>query len=160
MSTARRLETTSARRKDFFPGRNSPEWGGRDSSAIPTNRLGRLALPGRARRAHGHCHSALSQCRKKVDQAGREGLVGIICDLALLSVLLAPRTETGAEAAACEAHVVQPNQRHIMSRRSAQESRKTPPTKFPRDGRGMRSHLRNRVNLSCPPGTQGSSKTA
>ena len=45
--------------------------------------------------------------------------------LALLFVLLVPRTETGAEAAAREAHAVQPNKRHVTSRESAPEPRKT-----------------------------------
>ena len=38
----------------------------------------RLDLPAQALRAHGSCHSALSRCPQKLDQAGREGLVGII----------------------------------------------------------------------------------
>ena len=52
--------------------------GGRDSSAIPTKRPGRLSYLARPLRAHGPCHCALSRCPKKVDQAGRQGLVGII----------------------------------------------------------------------------------
>ena len=45
--------------------------------------------------------------------------------LALLFALLASRTETGAEPAAREAHGLQPNSRHVPSRKSARESRKT-----------------------------------
>ena len=78
LSTACWRETTSARRKFFFPGRSVQKRGGRDSSAIPTKRPGRLSYLARPLRAHGPCHCALSRCPKKVDQAGRQGLVGII----------------------------------------------------------------------------------
>ena len=78
LSTACWRETTSARRKIFFPGRSVQKRGGRDSSAIPTKRPGRLSHLARPLRAHGPCHCALSRCPKKVDQAGRQGLVAII----------------------------------------------------------------------------------
>ena len=65
-------------KSSFFPGRIVQKRGGRDSSAIPTKRPGRLSYLARPLRAHGPCHCALSRCPKKVDQAGRQGLVGII----------------------------------------------------------------------------------
>jgi hypothetical protein len=68
--------------------------------------------------------------------------------LALLFALLASRMETGAEPATREAHGLQPNSRHVPSRKSAPKSRKTRSDKVFRWALSEKgSHMRKRVNL-------------
>ena len=73
------------------------------------------------------CEWTLPQRRLTMASRGESGKPTRHCRLrlALLSVLSPPRTEAGASSPAREAHGHQPNSRHVPSRKSAPESRKT-----------------------------------
>ena len=73
------------------------------------------------------CEWTLPQRRLAMASRGESGKPTRHCRLrlALLSVLSPPRTEAGASSPAREAHGHQPNSRHVPSRKSAPESRKT-----------------------------------